>query len=467
MWTGLTRWGLIRWGLSAFAVWLLCRVVCHSGWIEASLEGQVDPWECGEFPYVVSVLRQRPQFRHGCDAVVVNKRWVITSAHCLEDLRDSGDSDANPIILFGACYGRPAEVMRTDYTAVHPDYTGRYTQSNDIALMRLEKDAPDMPGVLPSRDFTTDVSSHKWPTLELTWQGFIDSMYYTTISASQSRLYNASGDGKLARLGSAVAIVDSSDCHSVSGEICVKINKTCVGNGGGVLVLRANSIGRHNDLVVGLAAFPNDAEGCVNASQPRAFTKLWEQLDWMRDTTQGLLEPDKKEMAAKLDTAVYAGDSEGVRAALSAGADIVARPFGSVFNGAVAGGNLDICGLLLDAGADPSESFFFIQNPDRDWPLNTAVFDGNAAMVELLLGAGAGGKGFDRCVPSRFGPYNIGFEACSKSYPSHYGKTERPKDKIEAYGKIAAALMEAGACGGCREKQGPACFGASGFNEDC
>ena len=59
-----------------------------------------------------------------------------------------------------------------------------------------------------------------------------------------------------------------------------------LGDSGGALINLPIGEERSTDLVTGLASFPYDAQGCTNASQPRAFTRLSEYLDWMTKATE-------------------------------------------------------------------------------------------------------------------------------------------------------------------------------------
>ncbi len=89
---------------------------------------------------------------------------------------------------------------------------------------------------------------------------------------------------------------------------------------------------------------------------------------------------------ADLMAAIRAGDSGGVRAALSRGADVSESEADGTtpLHWAVHGDDATIVGLLLEAGADP-------EAPNRYGirPLMLACTNGNAATAKLLLKAGA------------------------------------------------------------------------------
>ena len=90
-----------------------------------------------EFPWQVSLFRTGGGTQlgtHFCGGSVVAERWVLTAAHCVDDLVPT---DPSPIaVFFGSTSleagGRIADVQ-TVYA--HPDYRG--VGSDDIALLEL------------------------------------------------------------------------------------------------------------------------------------------------------------------------------------------------------------------------------------------------------------------------------------------------------------------------------------------
>ncbi|MFK7791954.1 MAG: trypsin-like serine protease [Devosiaceae bacterium] len=90
-----------------------------------------------EFPWQVSLFRTGSGSQRGahfCGGSVIDERWVLTAAHCIEDLLPT---DPSPIaVYFGSTSledgGRIVDIQ-TIYA--HPDYRG--VGSDDIALLEL------------------------------------------------------------------------------------------------------------------------------------------------------------------------------------------------------------------------------------------------------------------------------------------------------------------------------------------
>ncbi|XP_035215977.1 trypsin-1-like [Stegodyphus dumicola] len=112
--------------------------------------------EKGEFPFLVSLRGpEEPgaiQVLHKCGAVLLNKRWLLTAAHCVFEYRKSylpflkarlGEYDVSTNA------GNHQEIG-VESLVTHPQYQEPYRQSNDIALLRLKKDAVFNENVWPA-----------------------------------------------------------------------------------------------------------------------------------------------------------------------------------------------------------------------------------------------------------------------------------------------------------------------------
>ncbi|GMH44034.1 hypothetical protein BSKO_11968 [Bryopsis sp. KO-2023] len=96
--------------------------------------------EEGRFPYMVSLMTS--DRTHQCGGVLIDKRWVLTVAHCFGSL---SPLSKNPFLLIGALNIRSTEEtegveeMLGDEVIIHDKYE-RYDQGYDIALIKLPRD---------------------------------------------------------------------------------------------------------------------------------------------------------------------------------------------------------------------------------------------------------------------------------------------------------------------------------------
>ncbi|GFR01711.1 serine protease filzig, partial [Trichonephila clavata] len=102
----------------------------------------------GEFPFLVSLRGpEEPravQVLHKCGAVLLNERWLLTAAHCVYEYRRKKYL-ATLKARLGEYDTSASSDSRQDFgietLITHPQYQEPYRQSNDIALLRLNKDA--------------------------------------------------------------------------------------------------------------------------------------------------------------------------------------------------------------------------------------------------------------------------------------------------------------------------------------
>ena len=95
----------------------------------------------GSWPWQVALIKPRTRrthqgtgFRHSCSGTVIAPRWVLTAAHCVDDL-NPGD-----LKVLAGTHDLGQGGRRIDVTAirVHEDYTG-VSGGSDIALLRLAR----------------------------------------------------------------------------------------------------------------------------------------------------------------------------------------------------------------------------------------------------------------------------------------------------------------------------------------
>ncbi|KAK5643986.1 hypothetical protein RI129_007831 [Pyrocoelia pectoralis] len=104
-----------------------------------------------EFPWIAQLLYGQDK-KVLCTGSLINKRYVLVTAHCLVsgrtpltgvrlgDFNVTSDKDCIKHRDFGEECSDPAEVFEIEETIPHPEFNGSYDNGNDIGLVRLSRD---------------------------------------------------------------------------------------------------------------------------------------------------------------------------------------------------------------------------------------------------------------------------------------------------------------------------------------
>ncbi|KAG9348380.1 hypothetical protein JZ751_002115 [Albula glossodonta] len=214
--------------------------------------------EEGEWPWQVSLHIKGAG--HVCGASIINNRWLVTAAHCVQD-----DGRTRQMGKF--------TVQRNLKQIISHPYYNHYTFDNDIALMEL--DAPVdfnqniQPICLPS-------GSHVFPAGKNVW--------ITGWGATREGGYGASVLQK-----AEVRIINSTKCNELmNGQITSRM--MCAGVlSGGVDACQGDSGGplssKESNGRLFLGGVVSWGDGCARRNKPGIYTRVTKFRGWIREKT--------------------------------------------------------------------------------------------------------------------------------------------------------------------------------------
>jgi secreted trypsin-like serine protease len=223
-----------------------------------------EPTDIKEHPWQVALQFRGTFF---CGGSIIAQKWILTAAHCFEFSIANNDWGAKAGATNYATSGSWAQVERA---VVHPEYKGRPTFENDLALMKLTAPAAAGRAVpLASASMTIPLSQ----PLEVTgWGATSDG-----------------GSGADVLRKGIVPYVASGVCNEPAsyngrikdGMMCAGLREggvdSCQGDSGGPLVWRTTD----GPVLVGVVSF---GDGCALKLKYGVYSRVSAYRDWIDRT---------------------------------------------------------------------------------------------------------------------------------------------------------------------------------------
>ncbi|XP_054010363.1 chymotrypsin-2-like isoform X1 [Hylaeus anthracinus] len=211
----------------------------------------------GQFPYQASL---RYKGRHFCGGSVLNKRWILTAAHCVSSFNDSGIT----VVLGTNTLDKGGDEYQSERVFGHPRYSSLLIR-NDIGLIKVNKDI---------------VFGDKVKPVSLPNENFSKIDYPAELSGWGTTSYPGEAPNELQHIE--LSVIDQKQCLNASfrvtnDNICT-LNKrgegACHGDSGGPLVA--------DKVQIGVVSW---GIPCARG-RPDVFTRVYSYVDWIKKHTE-------------------------------------------------------------------------------------------------------------------------------------------------------------------------------------
>lgn len=218
-----------------------------------------------DVPYIVSIGFSKFAHSHICAGAIIGKEWVLTAAHCIENIQNIIGVTAGFPVTAGSTDRENGEIYTADFSFSHKDFSSD-SGDNDVALLHIT----------PPFKFSKHLRQITLPYLKEDNIGDLVTSYgwgYLNSDADifEKKLHVARG-----------IVLTKEECLKLhprtppnfKEQICVKI-AACHGDGGSPLVVERPDGGAE---LVGLTSWGYLPCG---AETPTMYTAVSEFLPWI------------------------------------------------------------------------------------------------------------------------------------------------------------------------------------------
>jgi len=224
-----------------------------------------------KWPWMAALVRASETNANGffCGGALIAERWVLTAAHCVEELNPN---DFNVILGQDALNNLQGEILSVSRLVIHPRYD-TYSLFNDLALVQLSSSTQIQPLQILDKE-----SLQNLPGKEAIALGWGDTTANTNHFVAPNILQQVS-----------LPIISNEICRYTANistkMICAGLEEggqdTCVGDSGGPLVVfdKTSNHWRHT----GITSF-GIADECGQAGFYGVYTRSPEYQDFIKET---------------------------------------------------------------------------------------------------------------------------------------------------------------------------------------
>uniref|UniRef100_A0A8C2SCR6 Coagulation factor XI n=1 Tax=Capra hircus TaxID=9925 RepID=A0A8C2SCR6_CAPHI len=228
----------------------------------------------GEWPWQITLHTTSPTQRHLCGGAIIGNQWILTAAHCFNEVESPNVLRVYSSILNQSEIKEDTSFFGVQEIIIHDQYE-KAESGYDIALLKLETALnytdSQWPICLPSKGDRNVMYTECWVT---GWG------YRKLRDKIQNTLQKAK-----------VPLMTNEECQEGYRKHRITNKMVCAGyRGGGKDACKGDSGGplscKHNEVwhLVGITSW---GEGCGQRERPGIYTNVIEYVDWILEKTQG------------------------------------------------------------------------------------------------------------------------------------------------------------------------------------